>query len=104
MRKMKWIILTFSLGLLGSCKKSDITSSNLYVPTSSDVTTNATLSELQQGRTLYINNCGVCHGLYSPDDYSASGWKRVMAGMAPRTDMNASQITITTKYLCRGKQ
>ena len=59
--------------LLGSCKKetATVSSDSLYVPTTADVTSTATLAELQQGRTLYANSCGVCHGLYSPDNFTS---------------------------------
>ena len=82
-------------------RKFKITS-NLYVPTSADVTATATLDELSQGRILYVNNCGACHNLYSPDDYTASGWRSVLSVMASRTGMNASQFTLGTKNVTRG--
>lgn len=103
MRRIGWVILIFVAGFLGSCKKSDTSTANLYVPTSADVTATATLQELQQGRTLYINNCGVCHGLVSPDNNTPTQWKSIISAMAPRTDMNASQVSLVTKYVTRGK-
>lgn len=102
MRSIKWLFLALILGLSWSCTKTP--ASALYIPVSSDATANATLEELQQGRTLYINNCGSCHNLYSPDDYSVSNWKSILSGMAPKTSMNASQVTLVTKYVTRGHQ
>jgi mono/diheme cytochrome c family protein len=101
MKKGIFIILALSAGLLASCSKNNSTG-NLYTPTSADATATATLAELQQGRTLYINNCGSCHGLYSPDDYSVSNWKTILPAMTPRTSLNASQVTLVTKYVTRG--
>ena len=100
MKKIKLFILIVILGLSWSCTK--ISTSNLYDPVSSDATANATLEELQQGRTLYLNNCGRCHDLYSPDDFSASRWKTIMGSMAPKTRMNASEVSLVTKYVTRG--
>jgi len=74
----------------------------LYTPTSADATTTATLADLQQGRTLYINNCNSCHSLYSPDSYTASQWKSIMSNMGPKTNMSSSQILLVTKYVTRG--
>jgi hypothetical protein len=87
----------------GACKKNSSDTSALYVPTSSDATSNATLQELQEGRILYIDNCNSCHSLYSPDNYTISQWKSIMSTMAPKTNMSTSDIQLVTKYLCRGK-
>jgi hypothetical protein len=103
MHKLNWFLLIFVLGVFASCSKTDSTS-NLYTPTTADTTANATLAELQQGRTLYISNCGKCHSLHSPDDYSVSSWKSIMSRMAPNTSMNSSQVLLVTKYVCKGKQ
>lgn len=92
------------LFLTGSCKK-DLggSSSSLYTPTAADVTSSATLADLQQGRSLYSSNCNSCHGLYMPESYSSAQWRSVMGSMAPRTRMTASQILLVTKYVTRGK-
>jgi mono/diheme cytochrome c family protein len=84
-----------------SCTKTGTTTGNLYTPTASDVTANATLTELQQGRTLYINNCGRCHGLPNPDDYTVTAWKSIIPAMAPNTSMTSAEVTLVTKYECR---
>jgi mono/diheme cytochrome c family protein len=100
MKRIKWLFPALLLGLLLSCTKTP--TSALYVPVSSDATASATLLDLQQGRTLYMNNCGSCHSLYSPDDYSKGGWTSILSTMAPKTSMNASQVTLVTKYVTRG--
>lgn len=103
MRKVIGIILTFAAFSIVSCSKSS-GSSGPYVPTASDVTANATLTQLQQGRTLFINNCGLCHALPNPDDYSVSGWNSILSVMAPRTSMTPSEVTLVGKYVTRGQE
>jgi mono/diheme cytochrome c family protein len=88
--------------MIESCAKSGADSSSLYTPTSADVTATATLTDLQQGRSLYINNCGRCHGLYSPDNYSSAQWKSIISSMGPNTSLSASEILLVTKYVTRG--
>lgn len=89
--------------LFSACKKDEITTDTLYVPTASDVTANATLEELQQGRTLYINNCGACHNLYSPDSYTPSRWQSILSSMVPRTNLSTADASLVSKYVSRGK-
>lgn len=106
MRKLKSLNVLIScviiLSLSGSCKKSNGGTSSLYTPSAADVTSTATLADLQQGRTLYINNCNSCHGLYSPDDYTSTQWKSIIGNMGPRTGMSSSEISLVTKYVTHG--
>lgn len=91
------VAITFS-----SCKKETIAPEDLYIPTEADVTSTATLEELQQGRILYINNCGECHALYSPDSFSTSRWGSIMDKMAPKTSMTSTESDMVLKYVRRG--
>jgi len=87
-----------------SCQKNIVVpDSSVYTPTATDVTATATLAQLQQGRTLFVNSCGRCHGLPSPDSYSASNWDVILANMVPRTGLSASDAALVSKYVRRGK-
>jgi mono/diheme cytochrome c family protein len=63
----------------------------------------ATLSDLQQGRTLYISHCGQCHDLYLPENFSASQWRSILPNMAPRTSLTSAEVQLVTKYVTKGK-
>jgi mono/diheme cytochrome c family protein len=90
--------------LLAACSKNLTTNTDsLYAPTAADVTASATLADLQAGRELFINNCGRCHNLYSPDSYAASNWKTIVPGMASRAGLSSAQSSQITKYVTRGK-
>jgi cytochrome c5 len=105
--KTRFLIIALSIVMLAfieSCTKSAADTTTLYTPTTSDVTANATLAELQQGRTLYVNNCNSCHTLFSPDSYTPNQWKSILSSMAPKTSMSASEVLLVTKYVCRGNQ
>jgi mono/diheme cytochrome c family protein len=103
--KTKLIIAAVLISVvMVSCTKSPNSTGDLYVPTSADATANATFSDLQQGRTLYINNCGSCHGLYSPDNFTSSQWKNnIMPSMGPKSSMNSTEKSLVTKYVTRGQ-
>ncbi len=96
-------IAFFAVLFFGCSKNLTTNTDSLYIPTATDVTPTATLADLQAGRSVYINNCGRCHNLYSPDSYSASSWKTIVPGMASRAGLSAIETTQVTKYVTRGK-
>jgi hypothetical protein len=100
--RMLHVLLAAAILTLAGCSKKGTDTSGLYVPTSSDATANATLQELQQGRALYVDNCGKCHGFYNPDGFSSSQWSSVLSSMAPKTSMTSGEIVLVTKYVTRG--
>ena len=103
MRRKSWFILGLFLVLFSvSCKKMQADTSNLYIPTPSDVIVTATLDELNQGRSLYINNCARCHQLYSPDRYSASQRSSIVASMAYNTSLSTTEVNLVKKYVSKG--
>ena len=84
------------------CSKKGGDTSKLYVPTSADVTATATLEELQQGRALYIDHCGSCHGYYIPESFNSTQWRNIMSSMAPKTSMTSGEAGLVTKYVTKG--
>ena len=89
--------------LLASCSKNlTANTDSMYVPTTTDVTVSASLSDLQAGRSIFINSCGRCHSLYSPDSFSASNWKSIIPGMASRTGLTSVQASQVLKYVTKG--
>jgi cytochrome c5 len=97
------ILSVGGLFFFSSCQKNTVSpDSSTYVPTAADATATATLAQLQQGRTLYVNSCGNCHGLPSPDSYSASNWNGILSNMAPRAGLTSAEETLVAKYVRRG--
>jgi cytochrome c5 len=105
MNRLKFYVL-FAAGtllLLDSCSKSTNSSDAYYTPTAANVTSNATLAQLQQGRDLYLGKCGACHQIYSPDNFTASDWQNILSVMAPRAGLSSANSTLVYKYVTRGK-
>ena len=103
--KRSFIPIVFSLAVfltIAGCTKTGADTNSLYTPTSSNVTATATLQELQQGRVLFINNCGKCHALVSPDSYTPTQWKSILPNMTPRTNLSAPDVQLLTKYVTKG--
>jgi mono/diheme cytochrome c family protein len=105
MKQIKLLaILSFGVLLFfSSCTKTVVAPDTVYVPTVSDVTATATLAQLQQGHSLFVGRCGSCHGLPSPDAYSASNWTSILANMAPRAGLSSAETALVSKYVNRGR-
>ena len=96
------LLLILSGLFLYSCQKDNV-SIDAYVPTAADATANASLEQLQHGRKLFINNCGACHGLPSPDDYTPTDWSSILGIMSRRAGLSESDASLVYKYLSRGQ-
>jgi len=73
----------------------------LYVPTESNVNKveQASLTELQQGHDLYMNNCGKCHKLPKVSSKSNQQWKKVLEVMIPKAKLDRDQSYLIYRYL-----
>ena len=89
--------------VIGCSKSLSTNTDSLYVPSETDVTSTATLADLQAGRSLFIANCGKCHTLYSPDAFSVANWKTIVPNMAAKAGINSTQVAQIVKYVTRGK-
>jgi hypothetical protein len=101
-------ILLSLLGLLiiisiTRCKKDALNTNSLYIPDSTNVTATTSLKDLQDGRTLFIDNCGQCHNYYSPESYSPAQWDDILLSMGPKTGMSPAQVELVKKYVKKGK-
>lgn len=97
------VIGMIAMSSLVGCSKSSDPATSLYVPSAADVTANATLAQLQEGRALYVSHCASCHSLYNPDNYSASSWRSYVAKYGSRAGLTPAQETLVGLYGTRGK-
>ncbi len=74
-------------------------SSALYKPTPENVTSDASLQELQEGRKLYLNKCGGCHTLILPEKHNAKQWKYWVDTMQVKAKINPAEKELILKYL-----
>jgi mono/diheme cytochrome c family protein len=60
-----------------------------------------TLSELTQGRTLYVSRCGSCHTLKRPSELPAAQWQVEVAEMRNKNGVKLSdaEAQAITRYL-----
>ncbi|RAJ04115.1 hypothetical protein LX64_02993 [Chitinophaga skermanii] len=55
-----------------------------------------------EGKTLFMDKCGRCHGYKLPETRSADKWVKVIDRMAPKARLNADQkaavLTFVQQY------
>lgn len=91
MKKLLYVIITLSLVGCVSAK--------LATPTQSDVDRvkskfpDYTLAQLNQGKTLYEQNCGTCHDLKKPTSLSEEKWKVIVPEMVHK--VNKRQVKLS---------
>lgn len=68
-------------------------------PTKSQVMASFTKDQLEQGHTLYTNNCGKCHGLKDPDSRTPVEWNNILKKMIPKAKLNYDDGKLVRAYL-----
>ena len=103
---MKKFVFTVCVGLaIVACN-----SNKLAIPSQADVDRVAetypdyTLASLKEGQTLYLTNCGSCHGLKDPTAKTEEQWKKIvpeMAGMINKHEvkLDAKSEDLILKYV-----
>jgi cytochrome c5 len=76
--------------------------SALYIPTASQQTESASLSQLQEGRILYVQKCGSCHTLVLPDKHTKNEWQHFLNEMQQKASINNTEKEQILRYLSRG--
>ena len=76
--------------------------SSLYIPTADPQAKANNLSELQEGRRLYIAKCGGCHTLYLPEKHTKQEWQVTINNMATRAHLESLEKIRIFNYLTKG--
>lgn len=73
--------------------------SQLVVPSEGDVSRiqeshpEYTMESIMNGKTLYADHCGKCHGLKKPSDYTEAQWNRIVPNMVGKVNKNGVVLT-----------
>jgi hypothetical protein len=95
---LKYRLATISILLIGyGCSPA------LYKPIPEDATDKVSYQQLFDGRLLYVNNCGSCHSLHLPTQFSEKVWKLNLDEMQERAHINDSQKELILTYLLHKK-
>lgn len=63
-----------------------------------------TLAQLNEGKELYTNNCGTCHGLKKPGSETEEKWRKIVPAMVKKVNknsmvLNKDQEELILKYV-----
>lgn len=97
LKNKKITITLMAVFLLFACSKS------LYEPTAQNVSKNADIAMLKQGKELYMNKCGTCHVLFSPNKYNKTNWTKWVDRMAPKAKITEEERAKILAYVTKGE-
>ncbi len=52
-----------------------------------------------EGKKIFTNRCGRCHGLPDPVQFTASRWENILASMLPRIRVSQEQAVHVRAYV-----
>ncbi len=70
-----------------------------YTPAEVNVSSKATLAELNQGRAYFMEKCGECHRMPAPSKLPADKWSPVLDDMQVKAARKSITITNEQKAL-----
>jgi cytochrome c5 len=99
---MNKLLLTSAIALiLAACaaKKTTVAMTDADATRAAAKFPGATLLTLQQGKTMYEDNCGKCHGLKSPSAYNEEQWRKHVKRMAPKAKIDKPTEDLILQYV-----
>lgn len=90
----------YSAAFVAFCIVVYACSTTLYLPTQADAQkTDVSIDTLTIGRNIYINNCGSCHRLHSPESFSKKEWTDVLPSMFKKAKMKKDDARLVLSYI-----
>jgi cytochrome c5 len=97
----KTLFAVSALLLLAACaaKKTTVSITESDASRASVKFPDSSLASLQQGKTLYEDNCGKCHGLKNPTAYNEEQWGKHVKRMAPKAKIDKPTEELILQYV-----
>lgn len=93
---MKRIIyISIALMVVGCAASKSLTPTQGDVDRVSSEFAGYTLADLEQGKKLYEENCGLCHKLYKPSRENEQGWNNIVPEMVKKTNRKQAKEAVT---------
>jgi cytochrome c5 len=90
MRKILFIVIAAALAI-GCATVSNIQPKETDLAAMQQKVPGISLEEAHQGFKIYKFNCGGCHNLHKPTDYTISGWQKVLPEMLGRAKITSEK-------------
>jgi mono/diheme cytochrome c family protein len=58
---------------------------------------NLTLADLNQGKAIFEQNCGLCHGLKKPASRNEDQWNKIVPNMSARVNKKKGEGTLNSE-------
>ncbi len=95
-----FVFVLFILSIVACATKATTSVASLETaPTKEFAVANFSEDQLNQGKTLFENNCAQCHKLFNPDSRDAEKWNNVLKRMIPKTDLAYEEGRLVQGYL-----
>lgn len=59
----------------------------------------STSENVAKGKTLYENNCGKCHRLFSPSEETAENWEPILKRMQKKARLEDADMGLVHDYI-----
>ena len=89
MKKAFIITLILILAACASTKRTSPSQSNINKVTSNP---EKIMGDLDQGKLLFENHCGICHALKNPSKYTESEWNKIVPQMTARVNKKEGNV------------
>ena len=110
------VIILLALGVFACSRKTVSTSETVATPTTSTSSTTvsptavSTITEVPkadaehaalvaEGKTVFTNRCGRCHGLKDVTAYTTTRWEGILKVMGPKARLNETEAQQVTAYV-----
>jgi cytochrome c5 len=64
-----------------------------------EATPSVMTAALAEGKDLYENNCGKCHDLFKPQDFSKEAWAPILVSMQEKASLSDMQMVSISNYI-----